>query len=218
MFVKYLHLVLCGYIFEASQSRHRLCAETERPQIFCNTIFVIYWNMQTRNISILTPVIYIADGVWVQRGNSALRQFRCTILTLDNYFWIHPTITSSTCGPCTLGCSPTDIWFIVEHQNTLCNTSRFSCMNSFHNVDSRFWLVQFIAFCMVTLIPQWACASRGHVVLNHSPRWRLAQDATSLCRKKKAFICLLICAFLRGRLPRRIRPPCRHPWLSSSSA
>ena len=82
---KSLHLVSHYCTFEASPSRHRLCAETERPQIFCNTIFVIYWNMQTRNISILTPVNHIAVDVWVQRGNSALRQIRCTILTLDNH-------------------------------------------------------------------------------------------------------------------------------------
>ena len=83
--VKSLHVVSHYGIFEASQSRHRLCAETERPQICCNTIFAIYWNMQTRNISILTPDNHIAVDVWVQRGNSALRQIRCTILTLDNH-------------------------------------------------------------------------------------------------------------------------------------
>ena len=84
--VKSLHVVSHYYTFEASPSRHRLCAETESPQIFCNTIFVIYWNMQTRNISVLTPANHIAVDVWVQRGNSALRQIRCTILTLDNCF------------------------------------------------------------------------------------------------------------------------------------
>ena len=81
--VKSLHVVSHYCVFEASKSRHRLCAETERPQIFCNTCFVIYWNMQTRNISVLTPANHIAVDVWVQRGNSALRQIRCTILTLD---------------------------------------------------------------------------------------------------------------------------------------
>ena len=133
--VKSLHVVSHYCTFEASPSRHRLCAETERPQIFCNTIFVTYWNMQTRNISILTPanhiVVMFGYSVVIRRWGKSAVQFWSYVL-----FLAHPTITSSTCGPCTLGCSPTDIWFIVAHQNTLCNTFRFWCMNYVH----KFWL------------------------------------------------------------------------------